>query len=112
MRRLKDLGKFRQTITISKPSRDSDGAGGFETTMSSLGEFKAYIAPVASTEKWWDEQLREKIVFECWVRYDERIAQGDVVSYDGESYFVSRAFDPSHGVKEFTLMWLREGDPL
>ena len=114
-RRLFDIGKMRQRVSLYTVTRTDDGAGGFTRTDPSagtlIGTYWGNIDPVSARERQWGEQFTELTTHVCWLRWRSDVYETGIVRCSGVDYYVEKAYDPDR-LKEFIVMTLREGGPL
>ena len=113
--RLKDLGAFRQRITLYETTRVADDVGGFErvdpSDATKIDTFWGLLRPVVGRETSIAEQFTDVITHECWLRYGAPLEPGMILSEGGMYYYVSYFVDPDM-MRRYWLAMLREGGPL
>lgn len=113
-KRLFDIGKMRQRVSLYTVTRTDDGAGGFTREDPApgnlIGTYWGNIDPISARERQWGIQFTEVTTHVCWLRYNTNVYETGLVICDGVTYYVESAFDPDR-LKEFIMMTLREGGP-
>lgn len=114
-RRKKDIGKFRQRVTIYEATRVDDGSGGFDrqdpSDATKVGTFWADLKPVSAKERTWGGQFTEQTTHKCWLRKNAAAVPGAIVREGTTDYYIESAYDPDN-LGEFMMLTLREGGPL
>lgn len=81
-----NIGQLDQQITIERPTRVSDGAGGFTETWAALETVWADVFPEGGTERNEDGAFNATGTFRFVIRFIDGLTERDRILWGGEYY--------------------------
>ncbi len=86
---------YNHTFTVIRPSRASDGQGGWDKTPVEVGEVEGRMRPASAAEREVALQRRAEISHVLYCAATSDIARGDTVMLDGQTWRVVAIREPS-----------------
>ena len=87
---------YNHTFTVSRPTKTSDGQGGWAISYTEVGTIIGRLRPVSSSAQTVADQQQAKIPHILYCPADSDIRRGDLVSGAGNTVEVLAIREPSH----------------
>jgi len=87
---------YTHTFMVSRPTRASDGQGGWLVDYVEIGEIRGRLRPLGSSERVTADQQQATISHVLYCSADSDMARGDLVSGAGKTVQVIAVREPSH----------------
>ncbi len=87
---------YSHEFTISRPTRASDGQGGFLVAYADAGTFRGRLRPASASERTVAQQQQAKVSHVLYCATTVDIRRGDLVTGAGQTVEVIDIREPSH----------------
>ena len=79
---------LRHQISVQRPDKTPDGAGGSSQTWPTVASIRAYIKPISGGERLQALRLESDITTRIFVRYGLDVLPSDRIEYDGRLFVI------------------------
>ncbi len=87
---------YNATFTVSRPTRTSDGQGGWARGYAEVGTVRGRLRPTSATERSVASQQQAQVSHVLYTSAEADVRRGDLVSGAGQTVEVIAVREPSH----------------